>query len=151
MKKFLYICLPAGLVVYLFDRIIKIFLLKNPNYTWDFLNHLLGLHLATNYGIAFSLTLNKYLIIVVSVITILILFLAFNQFLYQKKYHLASASYLIILGAISNLADRFRFGFVVDYIDVSFFTVFNLADCLITVRVIIFLIDLFFLNRVDKK
>ena len=41
----------------------------------------------------------------------------------------------IIAGGIGNLIDRFRLGFVVDYIDVLFvkFYVFNFADCLITV------------------
>ena len=41
----------------------------------------------------------------------------------------------IIAGGIGNLIDRFRLGFVVDYIDVLFvkFYVFNFADCLVTV------------------
>lgn len=41
----------------------------------------------------------------------------------------------IIAGGIGNLIDRFRLGFVIDYIDVLFvkFYVFNFADCLITV------------------
>jgi signal peptidase II len=38
----------------------------------------------------------------------------------------------IIAGAASNLADRLRWGYVVDYLDVPWFTVFNLADAMIT-------------------
>lgn len=40
----------------------------------------------------------------------------------------------IIAGGIGNLIDRFRLGFVIDYIDVLFvkFYVFNFADCLVT-------------------
>ena len=41
----------------------------------------------------------------------------------------------IVAGGIGNLIDRFRLGFVIDYIDVLFvkFYVFNFADCLVTV------------------
>lgn len=41
----------------------------------------------------------------------------------------------IISGGIGNLIDRFRLGYVIDYIDVLFvkFYVFNFADCLVTV------------------
>lgn len=41
----------------------------------------------------------------------------------------------IIAGGIGNLIDRFRLGYVIDYIDVLFvkFYVFNFADCLVTV------------------
>ena len=38
----------------------------------------------------------------------------------------------LILGAISNLMDRFRFGFVIDYLDFKYFTILNIADVLIT-------------------
>ncbi len=43
---------------------------------------------------------------------------------------------LIFAGAISNLIDRIRLGCVVDYIDLKFWPVFNLADVYITVGVI---------------
>jgi signal peptidase II len=39
----------------------------------------------------------------------------------------------IIFGAISNLVDRLKFGYVIDYIDIKYFTVFNLADIMIVV------------------
>lgn len=41
----------------------------------------------------------------------------------------------IISGGVGNLIDRFRLGYVIDYIDVLFvkFYVFNFADCLVTV------------------
>ncbi len=41
----------------------------------------------------------------------------------------------IIAGAASNLLDRWRWGHVVDYLDVPWFTVFNLADAMITTGV----------------
>ena len=51
---------------------------------------------------------------------------------------------LILGGALGNIVDRIRFGFVVDYADLHFgdfrpFLVFNLADAAITLGVVIIL------------
>ena len=51
---------------------------------------------------------------------------------------------LILGGALGNIADRVRFGFVVDYADLHFgafrpFLVFNLADAAISIGVVIIL------------
>ena len=151
MKRSFYFWLSIGFIVYLFDRLIKLFFLKSPNYHWDFFNPFLQFDLAGNQGIAFGWSLNKLFIIILSFLIILIILYLVYKFWQEKKYHLSLASYLIILGAVSNLIDRLRFGFVIDYINVSFFTIFNLADCLITVGVVIFVVDLLFLDRVDKK
>jgi len=37
----------------------------------------------------------------------------------------------VLAGASSNLFDRFKYGFVIDYFDLRYFTVFNLADVMI--------------------
>ena len=51
---------------------------------------------------------------------------------------------LILGGAIGNIRDRFRYGFVIDYADLHFgsfrpFLIFNLADAAITIGVLIIL------------
>jgi signal peptidase II len=38
---------------------------------------------------------------------------------------------LMVGGALGNVADRLRFGYVVDYLDVHVWPVFNLADAAI--------------------
>ncbi|HIC25503.1 MAG TPA: signal peptidase II, partial [Gammaproteobacteria bacterium] len=49
-------------------------------------------------------------------------------------------------GALGNLTDRLRFGYVVDFIDFHYqgwhWPAFNLADTVITLGVIVLLIDL---------
>jgi signal peptidase II len=42
-------------------------------------------------------------------------------------------------GAVGNLIDRFRHGFVVDFIDFSFWPTFNVADSAITIGVLMLL------------
>lgn len=58
---------------------------------------------------------------------------------------LVAALGLIIGGALGNAVDRIRFGFVVDFIDVSalgFFPwVFNVADCAVNIGVALLILD----------
>ena len=70
--------------------------------------------------------------ITVVIIAVLLVILLLKKIKFGFNYCCLVA---IIAGGIGNLIDRFRLGFVVDYIDVLFvkFYVFNFADCLITV------------------
>lgn len=51
---------------------------------------------------------------------------------------------LILGGAIGNLIDRARFGFVVDFLDLRVWPVFNLADSVITIAAILLTWELLF-------
>lgn len=55
----------------------------------------------------------------------------FFQLLKKQRLIEASAFFLILTGAMSNLYDRLLYGFVIDYIDLKYFTVFNIADVMI--------------------
>ncbi len=62
---------------------------------------------------------------------------------------------LVLGGAIGNILDRIRLGYVVDYADLHFgewrpFLVFNVADAAITVGVVILLIRSLFAGRSAK-
>ena len=56
------------------------------------------------------------------------------------------SSALIICGGIGNLIDRVLYGYVIDYLSFTFFgysfAVFNLADSLIVIGVILLAIDI---------
>ena len=58
---------------------------------------------------------------------------------------------MILSGAIGNLIDRLRFGYVIDFIHLHwqnhYFPAFNLADAAISVGVCFLLIDWFLLER----
>ena len=70
--------------------------------------------------------------ITVVIIAVLLVLLMMKKIKFGFNYCCLVA---IIAGGIGNLIDRFRLGFVIDYIDVLFvkFYVFNFADCLVTV------------------
>ena len=67
---------------------------------------------------------------------------------------LVSAIGLVMGGAIGNVSDRIRFGFVVDFLDFSgtgvFPWVFNVADSAITIGVILLIADSFLSERAAK-
>lgn len=56
-------------------------------------------------------------------------------------------------GALGNIIDRIRLGYVVDMIEVQFvkFAVFNLADCFITCGCILLIVHLWFFNKAFWK
>ena len=62
---------------------------------------------------------------------------------------------MILGGALGNIVDRVRFGYVVDFADLHFgawrpFLVFNVADAAISIGVIILLIRAFWVSRKAK-
>ena len=61
-----------------------------------------------------------------------------------------SALGLILGGTVGNLIDRFRFGYVTDFIDFGFWPAFNIADSAVTVGVIIFAYSILHLAQAEK-
>lgn len=62
---------------------------------------------------------------------------------------------LVLGGALGNIVDRARFGYVVDYADLHFgewrpFLVFNVADAAITIGVVILLVRALFVREKPK-
>lgn len=89
-----------------------------------------------NKGIAFGIDLPEKMIWTLSLLIIFsFIILLFRKTLRKNPFLLA----LILAGALSNLIDRLYFSCVIDFIDLKFWPVFNLADVYITVSVIILL------------
>ncbi len=81
--------------------------------------------------------------IVVSIIVIL--FIIYFMLKEEKKDTFVQVVFSIVLGgAISNLIDRMRLGYVVDFVDLQVWPVFNIADSAISVGMVLLLIRLFF-------
>ena len=69
------------------------------------------------------------------------------------KYRMLQFDMAILLsGAVGNLADRLINGYVVDFIKTDFinFPVFNIADCYVTLSMIILIIFLLFFMKEDE-
>ena len=72
-------------------------------------------------------------------VSLCVIVLLFYSVKIAKKSAIEKIAYGLILGgAIGNLIDRFRFGWVVDFLDFRIWPVFNVADSGITIGVILF-------------
>lgn len=115
------------------DRFLKIFFVK----TLSLEDGVFALYI--NKNIAFSLPVSPLILYpILFLVFFILIFLWYRDFGHEKKYIWPYA--LIIIGAASNIWDRLRYGGVVDYFNVPFFTVFNLSDIYIFLGVCYFLI-----------
>lgn len=101
----------------------------------------LSLDFTKNFGLAFGLSLNRWVIVALSVVLLVFLFW-FGVTEWRNQHQLAAgASLLMCAGAMGNLVDRLRFGYVVDWINVEYWSVFNLADVWISLGAVLILIQ----------
>lgn len=122
------------------DRFFKVFAL---NYLSDnkisLVGDIFGLSLAKNYNIAFSLPVSGPMLTAFISIIILILGVYWLYLLKKAEINKTICLTFCLFGAISNIIDRFKYGYVVDYLDLKYFTVFNLADAMIVCGVFVIL------------
>lgn len=137
-------------VVVLFDQFTKQLAMQHlelyrPNAVFSWLNFML----AHNTGAAFSFLAGgsgwqRWFLSGVAVVIVAVLLVWLWRLPHRARL-LPSALALVIGGAIGNLIDRLRFGYVVDFIDVHYagwhWPAFNLADSAIVVGVILLLLD----------
>jgi len=96
----------------------------------------------TNTGAAFGLLTNQSLLLT------FVAFFAIGLIIYYYRkapdgaWPLRAALGLQLGGAVGNLIDRLRQGYVTDFIDLRFWPVFNLADSAITVGAVLLAVSL---------
>jgi signal peptidase II len=127
------------MAVFLFslDRYLKNLALSG--YAREIVSDILSFNFAPNYGIAFSIPLGGVEVLSL-IIGVIIGALIWGLIVSIKRGDIVESISLlsVILGAVSNYYDRFLYGYVVDYFDLSYFTVFNIADCLIFIGILVF-------------
>lgn len=98
----------------------------------------LSLTLVKNNGVAFGLFQNiPYFFTITSVLISIGAILFYRYQLPNNRPWVQLSLGLIVGGAIGNIIDRLRIGFVIDFVHVSWFPgIFNAADSAITVGVI---------------
>ena len=90
-----------------------------------------------NKGAAFGLLANETLLLVLSALVIIGVLVACVRFLPAHRPWLRLSLGLQLGGALGNLLDRLRQGYVVDFIAVKAWPVFNIADACVVVGVLI--------------
>lgn len=111
----------------------------------------LDLTLAYNTGAAFSFLAGqsgwqRWLLTVLAVVVAVLIIAYLGRLRARRQRLLCAALALILGGALGNLIDRLRLGYVVDFISAHwhghYFPAFNVADSAITIGAILLLIDL---------
>lgn len=129
----------AGLFLFFTDRIIKSFILIDKNFSYFFVKDVFHFEYVENTGIAFGMPFNFWLLLILYVVIIIaLLYLAIKKIFGNELAYFASL-FFIIIGAFSNLLDRIRFGYVIDYLYLKNFSVFNIADVMITLGAVLFI------------
>ena len=117
----------------LLDQVLKYFARSNSDFSFYIWKNWLGWEYLENFGVAFSLPVPNWILILITPLILLGLYI----FLYKKKnktnlFYLSL--FFIIAGAISNYIDRVLFGVTIDYLRILT-GVINLADVMIVVGV----------------
>jgi signal peptidase II len=123
----------------IFDQVTKslavefLSLNRKPSKTVNIIGDFLRLRYAENTGMAFSM-LSDSRWVFMSVSTVAILAMIFYLLFAKDQPLLYTVSVAVIAsGGIGNMIDRFFLGYVIDFVDVKYFAVFNGADSLVCV------------------
>ena len=145
IKKENFYFLIIVLFIFSLDRYTKIVIINNFSENSFYINDFINFDLVWNTGIGFGLFQSSSILLYNSIsllIAFVILFLIYLLIISDKLDKISLS--LIIGGAIGNFYDRMIFKAVPDFIDLHYknfhwFT-FNVADILISLGIIIFLI-----------
>ena len=126
--------------VYVIDRISKYWamhFLQTPIVLW---RHVLELTFVGNDHFLFywqAPTVVIYLSIII--MFVVVVYLVVREYL-AGHHQFVALLLFVLIGAFSNMIDRFYYGYVVDFINVPFWSVFNVADMSIVGGVLVFFI-----------
>jgi signal peptidase II len=103
-----------------------------------------------NTGAAFGIFQNANipLLILSSIISVLII--GYYHKAYDEPLIFKISLGLLLAGAVGNIIDRVRFGFVTDFISLGRFAVFNVADSCVTIGVILMLLGMLIHEQKEK-
>ncbi len=146
-----------GVIVVLLDQATKYLVVHYLSQRVVIIPGFLDLISVYNRGVAFGMFNSGQCIFRTTLLTVLsiaVFLILFFVYLFSKDITRLSmvALSMIMGGAVGNVIDRIRFGYVVDFIDAyvknAHWPAFNVADSAITVGAILLAIDLLF---PDKK
>lgn len=147
------IALLVSALVAVIDQVIKFFVSANlPGAgTVDFIPYILSLTYVENRGVAFGMftDMRWLFIFITSVVIVLLVYIISTNKIKSKLFLFGSA--LVVGGGMGNLIDRVFLGYVVDYLQLSFFPpVCNFADYCVTAGTVMIIIYLFFFSDALK-
>ncbi|HRY63317.1 MAG TPA: signal peptidase II [Patescibacteria group bacterium] len=143
-----WLVLLGGLIFFVADRLIKnIFAAGLCHSKIPFLKYWPNHNLALGLPLLPGTRLFFYFFLCLIILIVAGLFLRSYQ---RREILLTAAFWFILLGALSNALDRFKYNAVIDFIDLGFWPVFNLADVMIIFGLGLLCYNLFYCQKVIK-
>jgi lipoprotein signal peptidase len=140
MRRSFWVAASIAAVLFVADRLTRSLAFDKPSR--DLIGKLLRSEPTTNVGIAFGVPIPGSLMYVLLIILIIVVgAIGWNSF---RMHQLLAwwATLLVFTGATSNLLDRLHYGYVRDFLQLSFWpTTANLGDWMVTVGAILLLIS----------
>ena len=147
-----FIALTVGIVLAALDQVFKYLIVSNfeLGQVQPLIPGVLNLTYIRNEGVAFGMFAGmQWLFIALTVVMLALIIIYMFKKRPQSRFFYVTVA-LIIGGGIGNLIDRIAYGYVVDYLSLTFFSpVCNFADYCITIGVILLAVYLLFFS--DKK
>lgn len=131
--------LACIIAIVVLDQAVKFLVYSNmlPETSIPVFGNIFSITYIQNSGAAFGILENQRSFFIVVTLLILICGIYFYPALRHKSSDLNFGAALLFGGAVGNLIDRIRFGIVIDYFDIHFWPIFNIADMAIVAGVII--------------
>jgi signal peptidase II len=97
--------------------------------------------LVYNFGAAYGILQNQRVFLLSMSVIVIGGAIYWSESFIQSIWSRWGISFLLI-GAFGNFFDRLRLGYVIDFIDIKLFPVFNIADVCIDIAIVLFIIEM---------
>lgn len=125
-------------IIFAFDRALKWYTLHsltNEGVSW--IPGWLGLERYNNTGIAFSLPVDRMIVLIATLVVVI--GLVQNILRHHPSKRMLVALTFLVLGAASNFYDRLAYGYVLDYLRLGPLSLVNIADGMVIVGILLLL------------
>lgn len=125
------------LLVFLCDQLAKLWVQRSmlPRESISLIPGVFHITYVRNTGAAFGLLRDQTLFFIIITLLVIGMIVFTLSRIPKEQLSLQFALGLLLGGALGNLLDRIRFGYVIDFLDFRVWPVFNLADAAIVVGV----------------
>lgn len=139
--------------IFFLDQLSK-FLISSTfdiNESVEVIENVFFLTLVHNTGAAFGIFKRETLFFIVVSVVAVIAIVAYMRSKRSRAFLADLGLAFILGGALGNLADRLRLGYVIDFLDFKIWPVFNVADSAITLGAFILMLSLLYPKKRDTR
>lgn len=129
----------VGLAALSVDQLSKYLMIQKLSLSGEFfaLGGIFRIHFYPNTGVAFGIPLRGSLLVIFLIAVFLILLGLYWRYLRSDSLVSVIALALVLGGALGNIIDRLRLGYVIDFVGLWILPIFNFSDVFIITGVLI--------------